>query len=307
MSTQESAADAGITFESTSETVEADGFTFHFHDVGPLEDGQPEGAGDADGNNPYDTTILLLHGSGPGVTAWSNFGGNIPALARRFRVIALDMPGFGLSSDHEWDRGYPLVAADAIDAFLDELGVDEVDIIGNSMGGNVACELAISHPGRVRRLALMGPGGLAAPLFSPEPSEGSRRLFDFLSNPSDEAMAAWVDTMVGNKKVVSPELIRQRTEAATAPGAVERMYSIFGSILDPAKEYPPLYARASKIRQETMLIWGRDDRMLPYEQAHFAFRQLPNAELHAFSKCGHWAMIEQKEKFERLVTEFFTR
>ena len=75
----------------------------------------------------------------------------------------------------------------------------------------------------------------------------------------------------------SDELIRARTEAATAPGAVQRMYSIFGSILDPNKEYTPLYARASKIRQETMLIWGRDDRMLPYEQAHFAFRQLPRA------------------------------
>ena len=100
------------------------------------------------------------------------------------------------------------------------------------------------------------------------------------------------------------ELIRARTEAATAPGAVQRMYSIFGSILDPNKEYTPLYARASKIRQETMLIWGRDDRMLPYEQAHFAFRQLPKAELHAFSRCGHWAMIEQKDKFERLVIDF---
>ena len=53
-----------------------------------------------------------------------------------------------------------------------------------------------------------------------------------------------------------------------------------------------------------MLIWGRDDRMLPYEQAHFAFRQLPRAELHAFSRCGHWAMIEQKDKFERLVIDF---
>ena len=290
----DTAATADLTFEGTSQTIEADGFTFHFHEAGPAAAPVSE------------VPVLFLHGSGPGVTAWSNFGGNLPYFADRFRTILLDMPGFGRSSDHEWERAYPLVAADALDAFLEAKDIAQVDIVGNSMGGNVAAELALAHPERVRKMALMGPGGLAAPLFSPEPSEGSRRLFEFLQDPSDEKMSAWVDTMVGNKKIVDDELIRARTEAATAPGAVQRIYSIFGSILDPNKEYTPLYARASKIRQETMLIWGRDDRMLPYEQAHFAFRQLPRAELHAFSRCGHWAMIEQKDKFERLVADFFT-
>ena len=64
---------------------------------------------------------------------------------------------------------------------------------------------------------------------------------------------------------------------------------------------------AEDIKQETLLIWGRDDRMLPYEGAHFAFRHLPNAELHVFSKCGHWAMIEQRAAFNRIVLEYFGR
>lgn len=284
-----------LTFDSTSQTLTVGEYEFHFHEAGPT------------GEQLSETPILFLHGSGPGVTAWSNFGGNIEYFATHYRTIMLDMPGFGRSSDHEWTKAYPLMAAEAIEAFLEAKGIAQVDIVGNSMGGNVGAELALAFPNRVRRMALMGPGGLAAPLFSPDPSEGSRRLFEFLGDPSDEKMAAWVDTMVGNKKVVSDELIRQRTEAATAPGAVERMYAIFGSILDPAKAYTPLYARASQIQQPTLLIWGRDDRMLPYEQAHFAFRQLPRAELHSFSRCGHWAMIEQKTKFERVVTEFFTR
>lgn len=284
-----------LTFDSTSQTLTVGEYEFHYHEAGPT------------GEQLSETPILFLHGSGPGVTAWSNFGGNIAYFAEHYRTIMLDMPGFGRSSDHEWTKAYPLMAAEAIDAFLEAKGIAQVDIVGNSMGGNVGAELALAFPGRVRRMALMGPGGLAAPLFSPEPSEGSRRLFEFLGDPSDEKMAAWVDTMVGNKKVVSDELIRQRTEAATAPGAVERMYAIFGSILDPSNAYTPLYARASQIQQPTLLIWGRDDRMLPYEQAHFAFRQLPRAELHSFSRCGHWAMIEQKTKFERVVTEFFTR
>ena len=57
----------------------------------------------------------------------------------------------------------------------------------------------------------------------------------------------------------------------------------------------------------TLITWGRDDRMLPVEQALFGFRQMPNAELHLFSKCGHWAQVERKEEFERLVSEFLTR
>src|SRR5699024_1077437 len=206
--------------------------------------------------------------------------------ADRFHTILLDMPGFGKSSDLEWEKAYPLIAAEAVDAFCEAKGIEKVDIVGNSMGGNVACETALAYPERVRKMALMGPGGLAAPLFAPEPSEGSRRLFEFLGDPTDEKMAAWVDTMVGNKKAVSDALIRARPK--------------------PENASAPLYARASQIRHETLLIWGRDDRMLPYEQAHFAFRQLPKADLHSFSRCGHWAMIEQKDKFERLVTDFFT-
>ena len=288
-----------LDFDTTSKTITAGRFELHYHEAG---EAASEAAGSTGGSG---VPVLFLHGSGPGVTAWSNFAGNFGVLAERFHTILLDMPGFGLSSDLEWEKAYPFIAAEAVDAFCEAKGIEQVDIIGNSMGGNVACETALAYPDRVRKLALMGPGGLAAPLFSPEPSEGSRRLFEFLGDPTDEKMAAWVDTMVGNKKIVSDELIRARTEAATAPGAVERMYGIFGSILDPKNTYTPLYARAPQIRNETLLIWGRDDRMLPYEQAHFAFRQLPKAELHAFSRCGHWAMIEQKDKFERLVIDFF--
>lgn len=283
---------AELTFENTSNTLTAGEFELHYHEAGAENGGIP---------------VLFLHGSGPGVTAWSNFAGNFPNFAEKFHTILLDMPGFGKSSDHAWAKAYPEVAAEAIDAFLEAKGIDTVDIVGNSMGGNVACETALAFSSRVRRMALMGPGGLAENIFSPMPTEGSRRLFEFLQDPSEEKMGAWVDTMVGNKDVVSPELIAERTANATAEGAVQRMFSIFGSILDPRNAGVPLYARAKNITQDTLLIWGRDDRMLPYEGAHFAFRQLPNAELHAFSNCGHWAMIEQKEKFEQLVFAYFSR
>ena len=281
-----------LDFDATSHTVTAGRFELHYNESGADKPGTP---------------VLFLHGSGPGVSGWSNFAGNFAAFAAERRTIILDMPGFGRSPGITWDAAYPVVAAESVDALLDALGIDQVDIVGNSMGGNVACETALAYPKRVRRMALMGPGGLAENLFAPNPSEGSRRLFEFLQKPTREGMVAWVDTMVGNRKVVSDELIDTRLAAALEPGAIARTMDIFGSIFNPEFRTTPLWARAESIKQATLLIWGRDDRMLPYEGAHFAFRHLPNAELHVFSKCGHWAMIEQQAAFDRIVLEYFGR
>lgn len=255
-----------LDFDTTSKSVAGE-YNLHYHEAG---------------TGPV---LLLLHGSGPGVSGWSNFAGNFPVFAERYRTIILDMPGFGRSPALEWDDVYPRVAAGAVRFFLNELGIDTVDIVGNSMGGNVATEFALAHPARVRRMVLLGPGGLAVNTFAPAVSEGSRRLFEFLANPTRPGMVAWVDTMVGNPAVVSDELIDQRLANALQPGAIANTFAIFQTFSDPRfADRPQLWARASQVQQETLLIWGRDDRMLPYEGALFPFRQLPNAELHVFSK-----------------------
>lgn len=276
-----------MSFEETSHRA-GGAFELHYHQAG-------EGP-----------AFVLLHGSGPGVSGWSNFRGNLPVLAERFRVIVPDMPGFGLSALPELDRAYPRIAADAVAELLDQLGIERASILGNSMGGYVAAEMALAHPDRVERLVLMGPGGLAANTFGPEPSEGARRLGEFMASPSREGMLAWVDTMVANKSVVDDELIDERTANAAKPGALESAIAIFGS-LGRFPEEVPLWARASRITHPTLITWGRDDRMLPFESGLFAFRRMPNVELHVFSGCGHWAQVERKDDFERVVTEFLTR
>jgi 4,5:9,10-diseco-3-hydroxy-5,9,17-trioxoandrosta-1(10),2-diene-4-oate hydrolase len=278
---------ATLDFEGTRRVAEGR-FTLHHHEAG-------EGP-----------ALVLLHGSGPGVSGWSNFRGNLPTFAGSFRTIVLDMPGFGRSPAVELDRAYPRVAADAVVDLLDSLGLDKAHLLGNSMGGYVAAEAALAHPDRVDRLVLMGPGGLAVNPFGPEQSEGARRLSEFMLAPSREGMVAWVDCMVANKKVVDDALIDERLANAMAPGALESAMAIFMSLLQHPEEVP-LWARADRIGHPTLITWGRDDRMLPFEGALLPFRRLPRAELHVFSRCGHWAQVERKDEFERVVTEFLTR
>lgn len=276
-----------LDFEVTSRFLEGDP-RLHYHEAG---------TGPA---------LVLLHGSGPGVSGWSNFRGNFPVFASQFRTVIMDMPGFGKSGRPNLDRAYPRVAADHVARLMDGLGIEKAHLLGNSMGGYVAFEFALAYPDRVDRLVGMGPGGLAANIMGPDPSEGARRLADFMSSPSKEAMEAWVDTMVANKKVVDDALIEERLANALAPGALESAVAIFMSLAQHP-ETVPLYARVRNIQAPTLITWGRDDRMLPVEGALFGYRQMPNAELHLFSKCGHWAQVERKGDFERLVIDFLTR
>jgi len=170
----------------------------------------------------------------------------------------------------------------------------------------VALEFALAYPDRVNRLVGMGPGGLAVNVLGPDPSEGARRLGEFMMAPSKEGMERWVDTMVSNKAVVDDALIEERFANAQVPGALESAIAIFTS-LGQHPEPVPLWARLKGVKAPTLITWGRDDRMLPVEGGLMGFRQLPNAELHIFSKCGHWAQVERKDEFERLVIEFLTR
>ena len=276
-----------LDFDSTSRYLEGE-TRIHYHEAG---------SGPA---------LVLLHGSGPGVSGWSNFRGNFPVFAEHFRTVIMDMPGFGKSERPPLDRAYPRVAADHLARLMDGLGLEKAHLLGNSMGGYVALEFALAYPERVDRLVGMGPGGLAANVMGPDPSEGARRLSDFMRAPSKEAMEAWVDTMVANKQVVDDALIDERLANAMAPGALESAMAIFMSLAQHP-EPVPLYARVKDIKAPTLITWGRDDRMLPVEGALFGYRQMPNAELHLFSRCGHWAQVERKDDFKRLVIDFLTR
>jgi 4,5:9,10-diseco-3-hydroxy-5,9,17-trioxoandrosta-1(10),2-diene-4-oate hydrolase len=252
--------------------------------------------------------LVMLHGGGPGASAWSNFGPALPRFAKDFRTLLVDQPGFGGSDKPPVVGNYYRHSAEYVVKLLDELQIDRVHLLGNSLGGGTAMRLALSHPDRVGRLVLMGPGGLSLNLFHADPTEGVQRLMDFGANPSRETLRAFISTMVVDQALVTDELVEERYADATAPGAQEAMRSMGMSFWNPeTAEDGMLWREAHTLRKHTLLTWGREDRVNPLDGAMVALKLIPKAQLHVFGNCGHWAQIEAAEEFHAITRDFLAR
>jgi 4,5:9,10-diseco-3-hydroxy-5,9,17-trioxoandrosta-1(10),2-diene-4-oate hydrolase len=289
-------------FAATSRFAKAGDLRLHYHEAGPGE-GTP---GEAAAGLP----VVMLHGGGPGASAWSNFGPNLPVFARRFRTLMVDQPGFGRSDKPPVTGQYFTFAADALAGLLDELGIGKVHLVGNSLGGGTAVRFALSYADRAGRLALMGPGGLSLNVFAPDPTEGVKRLMEFPAppGPSKEKLAEFLRTLVFDQRLITDELVAERFAAASDPAALAAAASLGASFFDPATaEEGLLWREAHRLRHEVLLIWGREDRVNPLDGALVAVKLIRRAQLHVFSRCGHWAQLEKFDEFNDLVLGFLER
>jgi 4,5:9,10-diseco-3-hydroxy-5,9,17-trioxoandrosta-1(10),2-diene-4-oate hydrolase len=290
-------------FAATSHFAEAGGMRLHYHDSRPDAGPSGDGAAAQDGGLP----VVLLHGGGPGASAWSNFGANLPVFAGHFRTLMIDQPGFGKSDKPPVAGNYFTFAADAVAALLTTLGIDRAHLVGNSLGGGTAVRFALSYPERAGKLVLMGPGGLSLNVFAPDPTEGVKRLAEFAAppGPSREKLATFLRTLVHDQRLVTDELIDERFAAASEPEAVAAMASLGASFFDPATaEQGLLWRDAHRLRNQVLLIWGREDRVNPLDGALAALKLIKRAQLHVFGGCGHWAQLEKFDEFNRLAISF---
>ncbi|HEX4505259.1 MAG TPA: alpha/beta fold hydrolase [Alphaproteobacteria bacterium] len=278
--------------ESTSRTVESDAGKQHYHEAG---------------TGPV---LLLLHGSGPGVTGWANYAANLPVFVEHFRVVILDLPGYGGSDPAE---GIPMnAAANAVVAFMDAVGIETAHIIGNSFGGLVGALVAAHHPERVTRFVSIG--GVGFGLFGAFPGEGINLLTEFAEDPTRERLATWLRSMVHDQSLITPDLVEERYAQAIEPvtlATTRRLYSRAGvkalAQMIQGPNAAESFAHLARIQAPTLICWGREDRVSTLDRALVPMQLIRNAELHVFPNCGHWTMIEHKTGFERLVLEFLTR
>jgi 2-hydroxy-6-oxonona-2,4-dienedioate hydrolase len=252
-----------------------------------------------------DPAVVLLHGSGPGATGWSNFSKNIGAIASAgYHVIAPDMPGWGDSDPQatvDMDHDATLLE------LLDALYLNQVALVGNSMGAHTAIRFATLHPERVTHLVTMGASlGRGATLFGPGdgPSEGLKMVVKAYRDPSPENMKSLVEIMTFDKaQFATEELTMARSEAARARPDHLRNY------VDGLAHGAPIPIRVdlekiAHIEAPALLIHGKDDRVLHYEITLALLAAIPNSRAVLINRCGHWAMIEHAEEFNRLVVDF---
>lgn len=253
--------------------------------------------------DPAGPPVLWLHGSGPGVTALSNWDRLLEDLAGDYHNIAPDMIGYGDSThpDPPPDGIGPFTAyrVETLIALLDHLGIDQVDLVGNSMGGIISLCLTLAHPERVRRIVLMGTGGAPVP-----PTLELFSLILFYEDPTVEAMAELMTKFVADPDAWGDQLHQiaaERMQRASRPEVERSHRATFSFSGDPL---PINEETMGTVTQPVLVVHGDTDRLMPLECGQWYAEVLPNARLEVIEHGGHWLQVEHHERFRDLVREF---
>lgn len=242
--------------------------------------------------------VLLLHGSGPGVSAWANWRGVLATLNDQFRLLAPDLAGFGYSEVPD-DITYSRATWQTqIVQFLDALGIEKTHLVGNSFGGSMALALAIAHPERVDKIVLMGSVGVPFEL-----TPGLDAVWGY--EPSFENMRSLMkDVFAYDPNLVVDQLVDSRYQASL------RTQDAFASMFPaPRQRWVEAMAHSEAdirgIRHPTLMVHGREDKVIPVSTSLTMHQWIDNSQVHLFGRCGHWTQIEKGAEFCELLRDFF--
>lgn len=250
-------------------------------------------------------TVVMLHGSGPGASGWANFNRNLePLVAAGYRVLLMDCPG--------WSKSDPIVCtgsrsdlnARALKGLLDAIGIDRAHLVGNSMGGHSAVAFALANPERVGKLVLMGGGTGGASPFAPMPTEGIKLLQGLYREPTIDNLKKMMSVFVYDTSELTEELFQTRLDNMLSRR--DHLENFVASLAANPRQFPDFGPRLAEIKAQTLIVWGSNDRFVPMDTGLRLLAGLPNAELHVFNRCGHWAQWEHADKFNRMVLDFLT-
>ena len=240
--------------------------------------------------------LVLLHGLGGN---WRNWSANIPALIRSHRVVALDLPGFGHSEPY---TGAVTIEryVDTVVELLDRLGIERAMFVGNSLGGLFTVETAARHPDRVAAAILVGAGGIPLARLR---YRSARAAFNVIRRPrvrravtaSKRARRLVARTLVHDPTKIADGMVADTLNGLAAPG--------FDAAFDAGGRYNAT-VRAPEVACPTLVLWGREDRLLPVAMSAEYHRLIPDSRLIVWDAAGHCPMIEHPARFNDVVTAF---
>jgi pimeloyl-ACP methyl ester carboxylesterase len=255
------------------------------------------------GNGP---TVLLIHGGGAGGAVWFR---QIAALAEGFRVIVPDNPIFGLSTQPELPGPMSEFASHYLRSFMDAVGIEKASLVGLSVGGLLATRFTLDHPDRVVKLGLINSAGLGRQLpwgfrlssltlfghiFTQPPRWAHDRFFALseVTHPNAQHNDAYLDYAYSV------------TENEGHSLAVRRNMPVFADMRGQRNVISDDELRA--IKQETLVIWSRQDRFFPLSHAYRAISLMPNSRLEILEDCGHIALLDQPDRISGILSEFLS-
>ena len=278
-----------------SSFVRVNGLKTHYVEAG---DGEP---------------LVLVHGGGPGASGEHGFRQNIPAFARHFRVLALDLIGYGLTDKpaiEYWEQ--PM--AEHLAGFIDTLCLDRVRLLGNSMGAYVTAKYALDHPDRVVKMLFVSSATIATAMGVPRgETDGMKAMAAMRDEVTADKMRRFLETLCHDRAGITDELVESRVAMARLPGAQEAQRShgaIRARLRTDAnlRQIFDLTNRLPKVTIPMCLIWGQQDRFAPVDQAHALGKLLPNlTELHVLQQSGHQCQNDEVERFNEIALEFFRK
>nr|ART39084.1 H509 [uncultured bacterium] len=248
--------------------------------------------------------VIMLHGTGPGATGWSNFYPNIGPLSERYRAIAMTFPGWGESSEFDpATESRTKANARAVKLLMDELGLEKAALVGNSMGGMCVQQFAVDYPERLSHFITMGAPAPGPNAMQPGGwSEGMQVLRETYADPSPENFRDLVRVMVYDSSFVTDSLVKARSDAA-----LQNRTHLTNWLKPNAGGLPSSLADdLAKVKTPALIIQGRDDRTVPMEGSIRLLGMLQNSRLVVFNHCGHWAQIEHADEFNKLLDLFIS-
>ncbi|MDN3427236.1 alpha/beta hydrolase [Planococcus sp. APC 4016] len=267
----------------SSKFMEVNGINTHYHEEGTGEE-----------------TIILIHGSGPGVSAYANWRLIIPPLSENYHVFAPDIIGFG-ETDKRENGDYPVeLWVEHLIGFIEAVADGPVYLVGNSMGGALSMHVASRRPDLVKKLVLMGAVGNHH-----EISEALDRIWGY--EASLEEMRELIKLFSYNQEAANnEELVRLRYEASMRPDVKQSFEAMFPEPRQQKLDELALSDDAIRnIQIPALLFHGLNDQVIPIERTSYRLIELlPHAELHVFNECGHWTQIEKTEPFVEHILSF---